>query len=183
MILRDIPVIMLTMVDDTRLGMTLGASDYVTKPVNRRRLSKILERFTCANPPCPILVVDDDPATRASMRKMLEKQGCRVSEAANGEEALASMESDRPTLIFLDLLMPVMDGFTFADRARRHPDWRTIPIVVVTAHDLTKEETLRLNGYVEMVLNKDGCTREQMMEQVRDALDKCVPSHLVAVEA
>ena len=183
MVLRDIPVIMLTMVDDTKLGKTLGASDYVTKPVNRRKLAKILERFTCGNPPCPILVVDDDPAIRASMRKMLEKQGCRVSEAANGEEALESMESDRPTLIFLDLLMPVMDGFTFADRARRHPEWRTIPIVVVTSHDLTKEETLRLNGYVEMILNKDGCTREQMMEQVRDALDKCVPSRLVPVEA
>ena len=183
MVLRDIPVIMLTMVDDTKLGKTLGASDYVTKPVNRRKLAKILERFTCGNPPCPILVVDDDPAIRASMRKMLEKQGCRVSEAANGEEALESMESDRPTLIFLDLLMPVMDGFTFADRARRHPEWHTIPIVVVTSHDLTKEETLRLNGYVEMILNKEGCTRDQMMEQVRDALDKCVPSRLVQVEA
>jgi signal transduction histidine kinase/DNA-binding response OmpR family regulator len=183
MILRDIPVIMLTMVDDTKMGMTLGASDYVTKPVNRRRLSKILERYTCGNPPCPILVVDDDPGTRASMRKMLEKQGCRVSEAANGEEALKSMESDRPTLIFLDLLMPVMDGFTFADRARRHPEWRTIPIVVVTAHDLTKEETLRLNGYVERILSKEGCTREQVMDQVRDALEKCVPLRLATVEA
>ena len=183
MVLRDIPVIMLTMVDDTKKGMTLGAAEYVTKPVNRRRLSKLLERYTCGNPPCPILVVDDDPATRASMRKMLEKHGCRVSEAAHGEEALLSMESDRPTLIFLDLVMPVMDGFTFADRVRRHPEWRSIPIVVVTAYDLTKEETLRLNGYVEMILTKDGCTREQMMEQVRDALDKSVPRRLAPVIA
>src|SRR5207237_1352772 len=146
-VLREVPVIMLTMVHDPERGFTLGAADYVTKPVNRRRLSKILKRYSCANPPCPVLIVDDDPAALASMRNMLEKQGCRVTEAVNGELALASMEQERPSLIFLDLMMPVMDGFEFAEAVRIHPEWRTIPIVVVTAADLTSQERHRLNGY------------------------------------
>jgi signal transduction histidine kinase/CheY-like chemotaxis protein len=180
-ILREIPVIMLTMVDDPDQGFTLGASDYVTKPVNRRRLSKILKRYSCPTPPCPILLVEDDPATRSSMRNMLEKHGCRVTEAENGEVALRLMERERPSLIFLDLMMPVMDGFTFADRVRLHPEWRSIPVIVVTAHDLTREERRRLNGYVETILQKAGYSKDELLNLVRDALDNCaVPRLLTA---
>ncbi|MEJ7758027.1 MAG: response regulator [Gemmatimonadaceae bacterium] len=173
--LHEIPVIMLTMVDDPERGLALGAADYLTKPVDRRRLSKVLERYSCPRPPCPILVVDDDPANRASMRKLLEKQGWRVTEAENGEMGLAAMEKERPSLIFLDLMMPVMDGFTFADRVRAHPEWRSIPIVVVTARDLTGEERRRLSGFVETVLNKTGSSKEGLLQQVRDTLDNLVP--------
>jgi CheY-like chemotaxis protein/anti-sigma regulatory factor (Ser/Thr protein kinase) len=168
--LRDIPVIMLTMVDDPVRGFTLGASDYATKPVNRRRLSQILRRFTCLSPPCPVLVIDDDPAVRALTRSVLEKAGWTVSEAGNGEEALESMERERPRLIFLDLMMPKMDGFEFAVEVRRHPEWRSIPIVVVTSRDLTKEDRRRLNGHVETILAKQTDSREALLEQVRDLL-------------
>jgi signal transduction histidine kinase/DNA-binding response OmpR family regulator len=171
--LSDIPVIMLTMVDDPERGFALGATDYVTKPVNRQRLSRILKQYSCASPPCPVLLVEDDATVRTSMRKMLAKHGCRVSEAENGEVALAMMEKDRPSLIFLDLLMPVMDGFAFADKVRTHRDWRSIPIVVVTAHDLTSAERKRLNGYVETILHKDGHTNEELLAEVLDALDNC----------
>ncbi|MEO5579085.1 MAG: response regulator [Gemmatimonadaceae bacterium] len=170
-LLREIPVIMLTMVDSPERGLALGAADYVTKPVDRRRLTKILARYSCARPPCPILVVDDDPGTRRSMRNMLEKQGWRVTEAENGEVALAAMERERPSLIFLDLMMPVMDGFTFADKVRGHPEWRSIPIVVVTSRLLTGEERRRLNGYVETILNKAAGSKESLLQQVRDALE------------
>ena len=170
-VLRDVPVIMLTMVDDPARGHTLGAADYVTKPVNRRRLSKILKRYSCSTPDCPILVVEDDSMTRASMRKMLEKEGCRVTEAENGEIALASMEKERPSLIFLDLMMPVMDGFEFAEKVRLHPEWRTIPIVVVTAAELTAKERHRLNGYVETIITKEGNSKDELLQQVRGALD------------
>jgi signal transduction histidine kinase/DNA-binding response OmpR family regulator len=172
MVLRDVPVIMLTMVDDTERGFRLGAADYVTKPVNRRRLSKILKQYSCSTPQCPILVVDDDRMVRASMRKMLEKEGCRVTEAENGEVALASMELDRPSLIFLDLLMPVMDGFEFSERMRRHPEWCTIPIVVVTAAELSHAERHRLNGFIETILYKEGQTKDELLVEVRRALDE-----------
>jgi PAS domain S-box-containing protein len=169
--LSDIPVIMLTMVDDPERAFALGATDYVTKPVNRAKLSKLLKRYSCANPPCPILLIDDEPLLRAAMRRVLENSGCRVTEAENGEVALAKMEQERPSLIFLDLMMPVMDGFVFADRVRAHADWRSIPIVVVTAHDLSTAERKRLGGGgVETILQKAGRTSDELLGQVRDAL-------------
>jgi signal transduction histidine kinase/DNA-binding response OmpR family regulator len=168
--LCDIPVIMLTMVDDPERGFTLGASEYATKPVNRRRLAQILKKHTCPQPPCPVLVIDDDPMSRSLTRTMLEKEGWVASEAANGIEALRSMEQARPRLIFLDLMMPEMDGFAFATEVRRHPEWRSIPIVVVTAQELTNDDRRRLNGNVEKILRKDGDSRESLLEQVRDLL-------------
>jgi signal transduction histidine kinase/DNA-binding response OmpR family regulator len=171
--LRDIPVIMLTMLDDLELGFALGAEDYVTKPVNRRRLSRIIKRYSCANPPCPILLVEDDSAVRNVMRKMLEKLGCTVTEAENGEKGLASIERERPSLVFLDLIMPVMDGFEFADRVRQHSEWKNIPIVVVTSHDLTGQERRRLNGNVEAVIQKSGSSKDELLKHVKDALTNC----------
>jgi signal transduction histidine kinase/DNA-binding response OmpR family regulator len=168
--LRDMPVIMLTMVDDPVRGFSLGASDYATKPVNRRRLSQILKKFTCLHPPCPVLVIDDDASARSLTRAMLEKEGWRVSEASNGVQALKSMEEQRPSLIFLDLLMPEMDGFTFAAEVRRHSEWRSIPIVVITAQDLTNDDRRRLNGHVETILQKQGDSKESLLAHVRDLL-------------
>jgi signal transduction histidine kinase/DNA-binding response OmpR family regulator len=168
--LRDIPVIMLTMVDDRSRGFTLGASDFATKPVNRRRLSQILKKYMCLRPPCPVLVVDDEPAMRSLTRGILEKEGWAVSEAPNGIAALEIMKQERPSLILLDLVMPEMDGFAFAAEVRRHPEWRSIPIVVLSAHDLTKEDRKRLNGNIEMVLRKQGDARESILQQVRDLL-------------
>jgi signal transduction histidine kinase/DNA-binding response OmpR family regulator len=168
--LSEIPVIMLTMVDDPERGFTLGASEYVTKPVNRRRLSQILKKYTCLRPPCPVLVIDDEVSSRSLMRAMLEKEGWVVSEAGNGIEALEKMQRERPRLICLDLMMPEMDGFAFAAEVRRHPEWRSIPIVVVTSQDLTNEDRRRLNGNVEKILRKDGDSREALLEQVRDLL-------------
>ena len=169
--LRDIPVIMVTMVDDPDRGFTLGAADYATKPIDRRRLAQILRKHTCDSPPCPVLLVEDDPSTRALTKKMLEKEGWKVSEAANGRAALESMEQERPRLILLDLMMPEMDGFEFAERVRRHPEWRSIPIVVLTAMDLTSDDRQRLNGYVESIIRKAGDSRESLLNQVRDLLD------------
>jgi len=168
--LRDIPVIMLTMVDDPARGFTLGASDYATKPVNPRRLSQILKKYMCLKPPCPVLVVDDEPGMRLLTRAILEKEGWAVSEAPNGIVALEVMKRERPSLILLDLMMPEMDGFAFAAEVRRHPEWRSIPIVVLSAQDLTNEDRKRLNGNVETVLRKQGDARESILEKVRDLL-------------
>jgi CheY-like chemotaxis protein len=168
--LCNIPVVMLTMVDDPQRGFLLGASDYATKPVNRRRLSQILKKYTCLRPPCPVLVIDSDAAARLLTRAMLEKEGWAVSEAANGIEALKNMERDRPSLILLELSMPKMDGFAFAAEVRRHAEWRSIPIVVVAANDLTNDDRRRLNGNVEHLVQTQGDSSESLLEQVRDLL-------------
>jgi CheY-like chemotaxis protein len=169
-ILREIPVIMLTMVDDPQRGFMLGATDYATKPVDQSRLSLILRKYTCPRPPCPVLLIEDDPAARAAMRSILEKEGWQVSEAENGRSGLESMEKARPRVVLLDLMMPEMDGFEFVTRVRRRPEWRMIPIVVVTSHDLSAEDRHRLNGYVETIIQKAGDSQETLLNQLRDLL-------------
>ena len=175
--LSDIPVIMLTMVDDKNRGYALGAADYMTKPVDRARLSHILEKYVCCSPPCPVLLVEDDEVTRHMMRQMLEREGWTVDEASNGREALERLEHNRPELILLDLMMPEMDGFEFATQMHVHPEWRSIPVIVLTAKELTEEDRLRLNGYVQKVLQKTGQSREELLRQVRDLVASCVVSH------
>jgi CheY-like chemotaxis protein/anti-sigma regulatory factor (Ser/Thr protein kinase) len=170
--LREIPVIMVTMLDDPERGFAMGAADYATKPVDRQRLSEILKKYTCPHPPCPVLMVEDDPATRAITRKILEKEGWKVTDAENGRHALECMERELPSLILLDLMMPEMDGFEFANRVRQRPEWRLIPIVVVTAKDLSAEERRVLNGSVETILGKTGGSREKLLKQVRDLVAK-----------
>jgi len=179
--LSEIPVIMLTMVDDPERGIRFGATEYLTKPVNRHRLSRILKRYACSAAVCPVLVVEDDEAMRKSMRQLLEKNGCRVAEAENGKTALALMEKEKPTLIFLDLRMEVMDGFEFVEEVRRHSEWRSIPIIVVTAQDLTSGERKRLNGNVEMILHKSGQSRQELFSHVIDALDNSAVPRLTTV--
>jgi signal transduction histidine kinase/CheY-like chemotaxis protein len=179
--LRDIPVIMLTMVDDPDRGFALGAADIATKPVDRARLSQILKKYTCAHPPCPVLLVEDDLVTRQLTRSILEKEGWKVSEAENGKVALKCMERERPRLIVLDLMMPEMDGFEFVSRVRQRSEWRYIPIVVLTAYDLTFEDRRRLNGYVETILQKGGDSREALLHQLRQFLDENTGPHAVTV--
>jgi signal transduction histidine kinase/DNA-binding response OmpR family regulator len=168
--LRHIPVVMLTMVDDPNRGFSLGAAEFATKPVDRRRLSRLLKKYTCTDGPCAVLVVDNDVATRALMKGMLEAEGWKVTEAANGREALEVMEEARPRLILLDLMMPEMDGFEFTEEVRSRPEWRGVPIVVVTSHDLSNGERQRLNGYVQTIVQKVGDEPQGLLHRVRDLL-------------
>jgi CheY-like chemotaxis protein len=85
------------------------------------------------------------------------------------------MKRARPSVILLDLMMPEMDGFEFAARVRRRPEWRTIPIVVLTAHDLNDADRRRLNGYVETIMQKPGDSHEALLEQLRDMLKDYAP--------
>ena len=175
---RHIPVIMLTMVDDRNHGFALGASEYMTKPIDRKRLAELLHRYrqnkgdTDRLNPGIILIVEDDDDTREVMDRTLDRIGWTTRTAANGREALDVMEEledqgEIPTLILLDLMMPEMDGFQFVAALQTISAWRHIPIVVVTAKDLTLQERTQLNGYVQHVLEKQTFTREQLLEEVR----------------
>jgi signal transduction histidine kinase/DNA-binding response OmpR family regulator len=169
--LADIPVIMLTIIEDRSLGYALGAADYLIKPVERERLLEVLRQHACAELPCSILVVEDDLEIREMMRRTLAREGWQVCEAGNGREALEQIEHVRPHLILLDLMMPEMDGFQFVTELRKHEDWRTIPIVVVTAKDLTPEDRARLSGSVETVLQKGSYRKEDLLSEVRELID------------
>jgi CheY-like chemotaxis protein len=166
--LAHIPVIMLSIVDDKAMGYALGAADYLTKPVNWERLPDTLRKYQQARPQCPVLVVEDDADLREMMRRTLEKGGWAVIEAGDGRMALEHLIEQRPALILLDLMMPEMDGFQFLEEVRKHEEWRSIPIVVVTAKDLTEEDRRRLSASVARVLQKGLYTRDEMMREIRD---------------
>jgi len=168
--LADIPVIMLTIIEEKSMAYALGASEYLTKPIDRSRLTAVLERYRRENQARTILIVEDDPATRDSLRRALEAEGWAVDEAENGQSGLARVEQSRPGLILLDLMMPEMDGFEFITELRRHVEWRGIPVVVITAKDLTAEDHRRLNGYVAAIVQKSAYSREELLAEVRDLL-------------
>ena len=172
-VLHQIPVVMLTMIDDRTRGYSLGAVDYLTKPVDREQLHNVLSRYYRDDTTSAVLLVEDDVGTREIMARTLENAGWAVSEAGNGQEALELMPDIRPGLILLDLMMPVMDGFGFLAAMRQNPQWQHIPVIVVTAKDLTEADREQLSGKVEEVLEKNAYTREQLLERVREAVTAC----------
>lgn len=163
--LQDIPVIMLTIVDDRSRGYALGATDYLVKPIDRKRLRKVLhERLgTRGN----VLLIEDDPNDRNLSRELLRKRGFSVLEAAHGREALAHMATELPDLILLDLLMPEMDGFEFIEELQGHREWRSIPIIVLTAKDLEEQERQCLQGRVRRIVAKGARSRDQILAELK----------------
>jgi len=166
-----IPVVMVSMLDDADIGQALGAADYLTKPFDREQLVSALRRYRGGRAPRPVLVVEDDAATREVIRRALEKDGWVVSEAQNGRHALEALAVSTPDLIVLDLMMPEMDGFEFVAELRRSEAGRGVPVVVVTAHDLSADERARLNGQVKRVFRKGSFSREDLTAELRRALD------------
>jgi CheY-like chemotaxis protein len=171
---KDIPVVMLTIVDDKNLGYALGATDYLIKPVDRDRLIEILAKFRNVPPPRSALVVDDEEPARKMLTQILEKERWNVVQAENGLVALERIAKQRPDLILLDLVMPKMNGYQFLAELRKHDKWRSIPIIVVTAKDMSTEERIALDGYVEKVLPKHALTEEALLTEIQDLIAACV---------
>jgi signal transduction histidine kinase/CheY-like chemotaxis protein/HAMP domain-containing protein len=169
--LADIPVVLLTILDEKNRGFALGASEYLVKPVDRDQLIRVLRQLSTPSGGS-ILVVDDDEVGRRGLRMALELAGWQVVEADNGQVALTRLTEARPHAILLDLMMPEMNGFEFLDEVRQRDEWRDIPIVVITARDVTAEDRTRLNGRVESIIQKAG--RDDMLRQVCAVLAKCV---------
>ena len=159
--------------EDRQRGYALGASEYLVKPVDRRRLVDSL-RSLCGATTGRVLLVEDDDATRATIRQMLTRDGWEVSEAGNGREALERLEAGRPDAIVLDLMMPEMDGFEFLAHLRNHAQWRTVPVLVATAVELSEEDLVRLNGQVVQVIRKIGQSPDALLRDLATALASCV---------
>jgi PAS domain S-box-containing protein len=168
--LAGIPVVVLSMLDDRNLGFALGAAEYLTKPVDGKVLVGTLARL-CPDRDAPILLVEDDLDSRALVRRALEDAGWNVVEAGNGSEALAALPGSRPQLVVLDLMMPEMDGFETAARLRADPEWSRLPVVVLSALELTQEQRRRLSGSVDVILQKGGSSLEDLLPEIRLLLD------------
>ena len=168
--LMHIPVIMLSMVDDKGMGYSLGAAEYLTKPVDRSRLLPLLEKYTHPESAGQVLVVDDNQEDRQMLRRMLEGEGWTVTEAENGKLALEAVTRALPTVIMLDLMMPVMDGFEFLRTLKTIAAFQHLPVVVLTAMTLDERELAELNVRVEAVIRKAEMSPESILEHIRHAI-------------
>jgi signal transduction histidine kinase/CheY-like chemotaxis protein len=170
--LADIPVVMATIVDERKQGMTLGAVDYLTKPIERDKLVAIMARFKSPAGPTRVLVVEDDAMQRERIRSWLEPQHWLLADADNGRVALDQLKASLPDVILLDLMMPEMDGFQLVAEMQKNPAWRRIPVIVITARDLTKEDRARLDSGIATVLMKESFSPANLIERVRQVVTK-----------
>jgi CheY-like chemotaxis protein len=174
--LSEIPVVVVTITDDQSLGYALGASEYMTKPIDRERLASILHRYDATARSQTVLVVEDDLLSRTLLRESLERHGGRVVEAENGQQGLERIREEIPALILLDLMMPVMDGFEFLEQLRAQPAWREIPVVVVTAKDLTAEDRQALGLGAERILEKGALGRDALLARMLELVHNRLPA-------
>jgi PAS domain S-box-containing protein len=188
--LCGIPVVLVSLTDDKQVGYALGASDYLTKPVDFDRLVATLRRLDgraqCPGEPAVaddggyVLVVEDDAPLRELERRALERAGWRVFDAADGGAALEQMERETPRLVVLDLLMPHVDGFEFLEQLRHRPAWQAVPVIVVTAADLSEDDRARLHGRVQSIVQKGGYRLDDLAAIVRQAVDASAATALPA---
>jgi CheY-like chemotaxis protein len=168
--LASIPVIMLTVRADQDFGFAMGVADYLQKPIDRARLVAVLKKYYRLHETKDVLVVEDDPPMRELLCRMLTDKEWTVTQAENGLAALESITHCRPSLIVLDLKMPVMDGFEMIAELNKHVDWRKIPVVVVSGQELTAEDRGRLQGHVQAILQKGDFSREELLHEVQQTV-------------
>jgi signal transduction histidine kinase/CheY-like chemotaxis protein len=166
---RDIPIIVLSIIDNKELGFSLGAFDYLLKPFQKEAILAALLRIPGTSAK-RVLVVDDEPAAVDLLTQILQDEGYQVKGAYSGEEALQALEASPQDIILLDLLMPGMDGFEVVQRVKANPRWRDIPIIVVTAKDLTDDDCTFLCQSVDRIIQKAGLARETLMKEVQSLL-------------
>jgi CheY-like chemotaxis protein len=165
-------VIIASCLDEQRLGLFLGASEYLVKPLSKSQLLQALQRVSLGNERSiqNVAVVDDDPSMLRRVARILEKERYKVWTFESGEVFLASLATQRPDAAIVDLLMPHMDGFQVIERLREHPACTDIPVVVMTAKDLSEDDLLQLNHSVCAVLQKDGTACNGVLRQLVDQL-------------
>jgi adenylate cyclase len=163
---QAIPVVMLSIAPDRKMGYVLGAVESLTKPVDRSALLDVIRRYATSGA-FHVLAVEDDEHSRSLLTRYITSEGWECSEAVNGIQALERARERKPDLILLDLMMPEMDGFEFLETLRQWPGYQTIPIVVVTAKTLTADDRARLNGNVERVIEKSARTVDELLRFLR----------------
>ena len=172
--LSSIPVIILSMVDDKMQGYSLGTAEYLLKPVDRNQLGAVLKKYRNESNQNRILLIEDDPEQRNLLRAVLEAKGFRVDEAENGKKGLDKISKNPPDVILLDLMMPEMDGFEFLNKLRANPEWASMPVIVVSAKDLTQDEFYRLKGSVQKIFQKGLYTRDELIGKVNALIKKTI---------
>ncbi len=173
----NIPVVLLTIAGQTELGYSLGAQEYLMKPVSKDELIAVARRLGVRSETPTLLVIDDDPGTQELVSRVLAKEGWQLSFAENGKAALNALQSDlQPDMILLDLQMPVMDGFDFLEALRAGAATTDAPIVVLTSLDLTSGEKAWLSERVATILEKGGQSPTSLLEILRSSIKQRLSS-------
>jgi len=170
---RDIPLIVISIIDNKELGFRLGADEYMVKPIDKDALLNVLQRFEGKGR--QVLVADDDPVVVDLARQLLEEDGWSVRSAANGQQALDEIARQRPDVLLLDLMMPVMDGFETLHQLRENPATRDLPVVVFTAKDLSPQEQKELLQHTTRVIHKNGLDPQRILRELRESLGEMGP--------
>ncbi|MDB4786539.1 MAG: response regulator [Planctomycetaceae bacterium] len=168
----DVPVIMTTTLDDREKGMALGADEYLVKPVDWTHLERVIRQFSQQVDSPTVLVIEDDEQNRVLLKRQLESCGWTVEEAEDGRQALEHLADNIPQLILLDLMMPVMDGFEFLAERQKSAELLSVPVIVVTAKELTPNEIQQLRGSVIRVLQKGTYSQPELLEEIRQELER-----------
>ena len=172
--LANVPVIIVSVVDEKPVGMALGAAEYLVKPVRKEALLAAIARHvkpTQDNGNC-ILVVDDDAETRSLVSETLGMAGYKARVAPSGREALQLLSQAPVSAILLDLLMPELDGFEVLRRIKENPVWKNLPVFILSAKDLSQEEAQLLKGEASAFFRKNIYWKDDLLSQLRIVLDK-----------
>jgi signal transduction histidine kinase/CheY-like chemotaxis protein len=164
--LKGTAVVVISMLDEKPLGLALGADDYLTKPLRREQLVACIQRLVPVRDGY-ILVVEDDEGLRELLQRTLIDEGWSVRVASTGPQALEMVEKSRPGLILLDLRIPELDGFEVLQRIRSRPEFVRVPVAVMTALELARDDWERLGGRVEQVIQKGMYSRNRLMREIR----------------
>lgn len=164
--LCSIPVILATVVSDRDMGLAFGATDHLIKPVDPKLLAARLNELANHDGK-EVLVVDDDPGTRALYRRVLVREGWAVREASDGEKALEQLEVKRPTLVVLDLMMPNLDGFDTLRKMRSTESLADLPVIIATSKDLSRGEIDWLKANAREVIRKGAAGRAELVSAIR----------------
>jgi signal transduction histidine kinase/DNA-binding response OmpR family regulator len=177
----EIPVIMMSMLDEREIGFALGATDFIMKPIDRKQLSGLLKKVVDEQgQEGDVLLVENDKTYRITLAQALEQHGWRVQMAENVRLALDALRLVKPSLIFLDLVPSELDGFGFLEVLRKREEWRDIPVIVLTAKDLTAEDRLRLKGQVQNVIKMSASNSQVLLDRILGMADKLLKSNISA---
>jgi DNA-binding response OmpR family regulator len=169
-----IPVIMMSIVDNQNLGYALGAADYLLKPINRQQLVSVLQKYSLNYSANSVLIVEDDEDTRTILTRQLSNEGWQVTAVENGRKALEAIALAPPAFIISDLMMPEMDGFELIHELRQQEQLRSLPVVVLTAKDLTQLERQKLQGHVNRIFQKGSYTSEVLLTELHNLLSEAI---------
>jgi signal transduction histidine kinase/DNA-binding response OmpR family regulator len=168
--LVNIPVVMSSIIEDRHLAQTLGAVDYLSKPVDKERLLKVVDKHLVRSARGPILVIEDDPDALEATCDLLVQAGWSVQAAENAIEAIEIVQKSPPMLILLDLMMPDMDGFEVIKKLRYHPQWQLIPIIVITSVELSTSEYAQMSKQVQNIFQKGKYELQDLLDEVAEAV-------------